>query len=316
MADKLPVKAIFDSQGDTEALGEFETGDTTPILHGGTGADNAADALTNLGACSQVDFLQSVVGILQHTYDTTIHYTIDDTTIVTNKPWSSFKIDAELANKADVGHNHNTLYFTQQEIIWRDALQSAWAWTCRTSASDTEHGYLDTKIRAGTGATLTELTTSNTPATGNIFEITTDVWNGGVNFTIQTFYTDATKSNKTLSVPTMMYTWSGATVTNDGWIQIGNTSDADSGHIIPIQATIIMSTCHCEDDGGTAKDIKLYINGTDSGVVASSSGNGEGGTTTGLNINVAAGDKIRLRGASTGGTINDTIVTLYVKWRA
>lgn len=48
MADKIPVKAIL-TEGNTSALGEFNPGDTLGVTFGGTGADNAASARTNLG---------------------------------------------------------------------------------------------------------------------------------------------------------------------------------------------------------------------------------------------------------------------------
>ena len=48
MANKTPLKAIFTGL-ELTALGEFETGDTTPVENGGTGATTAADARTNLG---------------------------------------------------------------------------------------------------------------------------------------------------------------------------------------------------------------------------------------------------------------------------
>ena len=37
MADKVPVKATFDSAGDADGLSEFVSGDTVAIAHGGTG---------------------------------------------------------------------------------------------------------------------------------------------------------------------------------------------------------------------------------------------------------------------------------------
>lgn len=48
MADKVPLKAIF-TGGVPTALGEYGTGDTIPIIHGGTGATTAGNARTNLG---------------------------------------------------------------------------------------------------------------------------------------------------------------------------------------------------------------------------------------------------------------------------
>ena len=47
MSDQIPLKVIR-TAGDTTALGEFEIGEEVGILHGGTGADTAPDARTNL----------------------------------------------------------------------------------------------------------------------------------------------------------------------------------------------------------------------------------------------------------------------------
>lgn len=47
MADKVPVKATFDSAGDAEGLSEFVSGDTVPYTHGGTG-------LAALGSAGQI----------------------------------------------------------------------------------------------------------------------------------------------------------------------------------------------------------------------------------------------------------------------
>jgi len=48
MADKIPLKAIYDGTN-VVALGEYNTGDTTPISNGGTGATTAETARSNLG---------------------------------------------------------------------------------------------------------------------------------------------------------------------------------------------------------------------------------------------------------------------------
>ncbi len=47
MSDQIPLKVIR-TAGDTTALGEFEIGEEVGIVHGGTGADTAPDARTNL----------------------------------------------------------------------------------------------------------------------------------------------------------------------------------------------------------------------------------------------------------------------------
>ena len=47
MADKVPVKATFDSAGDADGLSEFVSGDTLGYAHGGTG-------LSALGSAGQI----------------------------------------------------------------------------------------------------------------------------------------------------------------------------------------------------------------------------------------------------------------------
>lgn len=47
MADKVPVKATFDANGDADGLAEFQSGETVGYSHGGTG-------LSALGTSGQV----------------------------------------------------------------------------------------------------------------------------------------------------------------------------------------------------------------------------------------------------------------------
>jgi len=54
MTDIIPLK-VRRTLGDTDALAEFEVGDTTALVHGGTSATTASGARTNIGAASQVD---------------------------------------------------------------------------------------------------------------------------------------------------------------------------------------------------------------------------------------------------------------------
>lgn len=48
MADKVPVKATFDANGDADGLSEFVSGDTVPYTHGGTGLAALGSALQYL----------------------------------------------------------------------------------------------------------------------------------------------------------------------------------------------------------------------------------------------------------------------------
>ena len=47
MADKVPVKATYDSAGDADGLSEYVSGDTLGYAHGGTG-------LSSLGSAGQL----------------------------------------------------------------------------------------------------------------------------------------------------------------------------------------------------------------------------------------------------------------------
>ena len=47
MADKVPIKATFDSAGETDGLAEFQSTDTVGTSHGGTG-------LSSIGTAGQV----------------------------------------------------------------------------------------------------------------------------------------------------------------------------------------------------------------------------------------------------------------------
>ena len=86
-----------------------------------------------------------------------------------------------------------------------------------------------------------------------------------------------------------------------------------------MNATIVRVTAHTSSKPAAAKDLDLYVNGSvnTSGVVTFAAGAGESSfTDITLNIDVDAGDKVRLRGAPTGGTIQDTVVTFWLRWRA
>ena len=73
-----------------------------------------------------------------------------------------------------------------------------------------------------------------------------------------------------------------------------------------------------EDNNGNAKNLDLYIDDVlnTAGIVFFTGGAGEDEfTDVTINIDVAAGEKIQLRGDATGGKIEDTTITLFVKGR-
>ena len=132
-------------------------------------------------------------------------------------------------------------------------------------------------------------------------------------------YTDSGRS-KVLSVESHTFQWSDNKVSDNDWLRIGQASDADSGWVMPYDGTLVGMTAHTENTGGgNTFDIDLYIDAVDSGPIATLTGgaNAEDTDTT-LDINFAAGDKLRLRADQTAGTgdMGDVTVALLVKWRS
>lgn len=121
---------------------------------------------------------------------------------------------------------------------------------------------------------------------------------------------------KILSVGEQSLSWTENGLTNDDWIRVGNANDADSGYITDFDGTLVYVTGHCEDTGGNAKDIHLYINGVDEGSLGNLSG---GSNATFINnttdIDFGQGDRLRLRAVGVTGAIQDTVIKLTLKWR-
>lgn len=151
----------------------------------------------------------------------------------------------------------------------------------------------------------------NVPASSGVITISTI---GGQ--PIPTF-SDTTRS-KQLSVESPSYLFAEAYLSDSDWIQIGDASDSDSGYIMPFNGTVVGMSAHCENDNGSSKGIWLYINTTNQGTIGSFGGVGSNSSfnVTNVNINFSAGDRIRLRANTTGGSIRDTVVSVRVRWRA
>lgn len=127
---------------------------------------------------------------------------------------------------------------------------------------------------------------------------------------------DTTRANKILSVGDSSVSWAENRVSNNDWLQIGSAVDADSGYIVPMNATIVKVTGHTENNKGHTKPILLYIDTTLNGTIGTFNGSaGEDSfIDTTLDIDVNQGQKLRLRGG-TGGKIEDTVITVWLKWR-
>lgn len=129
---------------------------------------------------------------------------------------------------------------------------------------------------------------------------------------------DTTRANKILSVSEQVLQYNeNALGPGDDWIRIGNASDIDTGYIMDFDGTVVYATAHSEDASSGAKDLRLFINAADNGVIltlpAAANATDEDAT---LNIDFAQGDRIRIRAdAGASNTIGDTVVKLTVKWR-
>lgn len=129
-------------------------------------------------------------------------------------------------------------------------------------------------------------------------------------------FIDTGRGSKTLSVETTNVRWAEANVSNNDWIQFGHASDADSGFILPHNGTIVRVVGHCENTVGNSKNINLYIDGTNNGSIGQFVGAGEQNfVNNALNIDVNSGQKLRMRGAPASGTIRDTSIILWIRWR-
>ncbi len=131
---------------------------------------------------------------------------------------------------------------------------------------------------------------------------------------------DTTRTDKVLSVETTAVTWSENRIGNNDWVQIGGANDALIGYVVPLNATIVKVTAHTTSANTTAvKTIDLYVDDVLNSTIATLPLDAGGLQTRYLsvvdNIDINANQKIQLRGGSTGGVIQDTVITIWLKWR-
>ncbi len=129
---------------------------------------------------------------------------------------------------------------------------------------------------------------------------------------------DTTRTNKVLSIETTAVTWSENRIGNNDWVQIGSAVDALIGYIVPLNATIVKVTAHTSNDNNNTKAIDLYVDDVlkSASIATFTALNSQNEYSSVVdNIDIAAGEKLQLRGASTGGNIEDTVITIWLKWR-
>jgi len=182
----------------------------------------------------------------------------------------------------------------------------------KISANDTTAGYLDAKITAGNGITLTE----NNDGANEDLGVAADVYITTIDSNDIPVFVDSTRTNKILSSSLFPWQYSGNRLAALSWLQIDEAKDALNGHLALFDGTIVGLAAQFKD--GQGRNIVLYINGTSQGNIVTLPNLTEANVIdTSLNIDITAGDKLQLRAdnvvlANTGrGSI-----LLYVRWRS
>ncbi len=250
-----------------------------------------------------------------HTNDLTIHRTINDVGSGATDLWSAQRIETGLLGKADVIHNHNTLYYTQTQIDADHLAINAdiALGEVKVDTDDVAADVLINKVTGGQGINAVK------DATGpdNVLQINAEIFLATINGQPKPAYVDSSKGGKVLTCELMNMLYAEAAVGNNEWIQIAHATDALSAYIMPFDGTLVGVTAMCEQGNGNTKAFRLIINGTQitANLFTLSGGGNIIINDQTLNIDFVQGDRIRLR-AGGGGTIQDTVITLFAKWRA
>jgi hypothetical protein len=138
------------------------------------------------------------------------------------------------------------------------------------------------------------------------------------------FTADSTRASKILSVASTCFVFAMNSINADEWILFNNQLTSTAGLIMPYAGTVIALTFAAVNAFGNRKNISVYVNDTEYPGALYANGlsiSGEYKTTdTNVNIDFAAGDKLRMRarsGGSTGnGNMQNVLLTMYVKWRS
>lgn len=149
--------------------------------------------------------------------------------------------------------------------------------------------------------------------------------NNGLTFTtingqeILTF-TDPTRASKILSIDSSSYTFSMVSVSDGGWLSIGNAIDTDAGHIMPFNGTVVGVTAMTENANGGTNGLDLFINAAlDTAAIATLSGVAvDTDINMTMNRDFLQGDRLRLQVDRTIGAVDmqDVVINLIVRWRA
>lgn len=265
--------------------------------------------IQNLGD-SQEQLLQD------HIDNLNVHRQINDSASGATDLWSAQKISQELAQKAPANHDHDDRYYTETELdvvhaYFQDEIDKG---EVKVDTDDADSGILLDKIGDGPGI----VTYKDATGADNVLRIGAQVYLATIGGQMKPVYVDSSKGGKVLSVEMSNYWWAEAALSNNDWVQIGHANDADAGWIMPFDGTIVGVTAHCENNPtGSGKDMRLYINGSqfDPSFITIPAGTNATVNDQTKNVDFSAGDRLRFRAGSSGGTINDTVISLMVKWR-
>lgn len=186
------------------------------------------------------------------------------------------------------------------------------------SATDTTSDYLNNELLVGSGLTKAiDNLGANETLTISIVQANVVGNPSPANDQSMFVLPDASRAGKLLTVETNLYHFTETVISPLEWIQIGVAADAATGIIMPFNGTVIRAVGQCINTGGSTKSIDLYIDAVNTTTVGTFTGAGEQTfSNTTLNVDFAAGQKLRLRGGAETGNIDDSIITLYIKWRA
>jgi glutamate synthase domain-containing protein 3 len=311
MADKVPIRTVFDSAGNATGLAEYQSGESVGFIHGGTG-------LTAIGSAGQIIRVNSSANALE--YSSTINPASGDITLDSA---SDIVLDADGADiiLKDGGTEFGRFSQSGGQLVIKSSSSATTALTM-SGANVTIAGNLtvtgttegDSNITLGDAATDT-VTFGGTISGNLVFEGSTDdsfettVAPGNpssdITLTLPALVSDTlvglastqTLTNKTLTTPVIAEIDSGSTITLDATTDIN--LDADGGDIIL-------------KDGGT--EFGRFTNNSGELIIKSGSSATTNMTMSGANTTIAG--NLTVTGTSTfnGGTVNlgdsasDTIV--------
>jgi len=323
MADQIPLKVIR-TLGDTTALGEFEIGEEVGLAHGGTGADNAADARTNLDVPPNARDIISGDGLAgggDLSADRTLSVNVQN----------SIEIDTDILQLVndEASPGNNQVYGTDGAGAkgWKadpaggggDPDQNLWETITSDSGSAVANTITDTLTIAGGAGISTAIVgdTITITASGGSHPVSLSTINSQLVIT----FVDTTRSSKVLSVAELSELWGRKKVDAGDWLKIGDANSADNGWLMPLDGTVVRCATLTTNNGGDNSGVDLYINGVLStaniGVITGAPSGAEQDVQEDLNINFSQGDILNLRcitGASS--EIVDINSALFVRWRA